>query len=557
MATSTTDYQTPILCGDCQGHKDVNSYCMACDANLCDKCAKKPLHRKHPVRPRTHPDVIRARRKAKALCKAHPDKQYVMFCNDCKVPLCLDCMNHHRNHSLETSEEAAKHARDVLQSQFSTLVKETLPTSEKIYKTMKDNIARYNEEWERANKESKFRFQCLRKQIDDAEKEWAAQLEKRRIDDLSEQLKAQEETENKIQRTRNLIETCKSKLSQADDLELISFESECGDTIYQSSAPVLEPQKVLFTPSSFALPCLLELVGRLDNVDLEEKWDPESITGKNETESSSSCDPVMVRVVSVKTKGGIRADTLINNNNDQILVSNKSSKTLKFLDQNFREVKRTKYLGFTISDMAVADSGDIIATDNDNNRLVRISQFGEVFPLCSTSPHGAWGVCYTDRHNIVVGHHSPARLVFYSMDGSHVEKVLEKDQNGKSLFTNIILQVKQKSNGDFVVSDRDRIVCVSDEGQYKWEYKVHPCRELTDTPYVFGLDCDPYDNVIIAECFNDKVSLLNSEGRLITTLLTRDDGVGAPYSVSIDKHGEVWIGQSKCVTVKRLEYIMT
>ena len=308
-ASDVTDYQTPILCGDCQGHKDVNSYCLACDANLCDKCGKKPLHRKHPVRPRTHPDVIRARRKAKALCKAHPNKQYVMFCNDCKVPLCLDCMNHHRNHSFETIEQAAKHARDELQSQFSTLVKETLPTSEKIYETVKDNIAQYNEEWEKANKESKFRFQFLRKQMDDAEKEWAAQLDKRKIDDLSELLKAQEETENKIQRTKNLIETCKSKLSQAGDLDLISFESECGDTIYQRSAPVVVPQKVLFTPSSYTVPSLSELVGRLEKADLEEKWDPESITGKNEAESNPSCDPTMVRVVSVKTKGGIRADT--------------------------------------------------------------------------------------------------------------------------------------------------------------------------------------------------------------------------------------------------------
>ena len=61
--------------------------------------------------------------------------------------------------------------------------------------------------------------------------------------------------------------------------------------------------------------------------------------------------------------------------------------------------------------------------------------------------------------------------------------------------------------------------------------------------------CDKYNNVIIAEYLSNKIHLLSSEGKLVTTLLTGQDGIREPWSLSIDRHGQLWIGQEDSIKV--------
>ena len=136
----------------------------------------------------------------------------------------------------------------------------------------------------------------------------------------------------------------------------------------------------------------------------------------------------------------------------------------------------------------------------------------------------------------------PIKLVVYSSDESAVIQEIGNDEDGKRLFRTGITQVKQNGNGDYVVVDLKRIVCVSSEGRFRWEYSVE---------IVYGMVCDKYDNVIIAEFNNDKILLLSSEGKLVTTLLTLDGGISKPRSLSIDRHGQLWIGHVHSLKVFR------
>ena len=172
--SEVSDYQAPIICGDCQGHKDVNSYCLACLVNLCDRCKVKPLHKKHQVRPRTHPDAVRARKTVKDLCRYHPHNEYVTFCTDCKVPCCPACIstNLHKNHTFTSIECAAEQARVGIEAYLQTLETSTLPESEKIYAATIERISEHTEDEEKIRQESKLIFQSLRDQIDKAEEEW-------------------------------------------------------------------------------------------------------------------------------------------------------------------------------------------------------------------------------------------------------------------------------------------------------------------------------------------------------------------------------------------------
>ena len=258
----------------------------------------------------------------------------------------------------------------------------------------------------------------------------------------------------------------------------------------------------------------------------------------------------MIRVKQMWTAEiGERVNTLLHNNQNDVFVNTQSKKTLSIHYENMNE-KNSFSLDFEIQDMTLTAEEDIIATDFNNKRVVRIDSSGRVSKVCSTAPLYLWGVCVNDRQQIVVGVSAgwgepPIKLVVYSPDGSTVLQEIEKDGSGKNLFTEGIYQVKQKGNGDYVVSDDKRIVCVKREGEYRWEYRLNWTS--------FGIVCDQYDNIIVAERIGHTVHVLSKDGKLVKTLLTKTDAVDHPNSLSIDKNGYLWIGQDG--DVKIIQYL--
>ena len=196
-------------------------------------------------------------------------------------------------------------------------------------------------------------------------------------------------------------------------------------------------------------------------------------------------------------------------------------KTLTLHDEHLVEKKKISVLG-TLHDIVLTTSQDIIATDYYNKCLVKIAPSGDVSTLCSTAPQRPNGICINNRGNIVAGldagwERPHYKLAIYSPDGSTVLQEIENDEGGKPLFRKEIRQVKQNGSGDYVVVDFNRIVYVTSEGRFRWDYMV--------SKGIHGMVCDKYNNFIIAELYNNKISLLNSEGKLVTTLLTAKDGL--------------------------------
>ena len=516
-------------------------------------CEERDLHKKHQVMPRTHQDELHKMKPIKDHCKDHPDKEIVMFCNNCKIQCCVECATgtFHQCHSFGDIEITARQARYETQAHIDTLQNNILPSSEKVFAKVVKGITQCGKDIEQVRQESKVRFQILRDQINQAENEWMFQLDKIQNDHQTDLQYMRDKADKQIKQTKDLIDTCKSKVKVANDIEILSFRSKCCD--FRDLEPMSLPplQRITFRPTAYKIPALPDLIGRVDKVQ-EKEEDDEDLSfqmSANALKSESLFDTSMVQVAVIKTMNGICADTLLHNDSGEVLISDRDKKTFTRYDQNFENLKTVK-TEFKILDMVQMSSGDIIATD-DNKRVVKIAQSGKISTLFNTAPGGAWGVCVNNRQEVVVGQYRPRRIVVYSQDGSHIQQEIKKDEIGKPLFTNAITQVKQRKNGDYVVSDRDRIVCFSGEGKHKWEHKVKQLGEFT--PDVYGLVCDQYDNVIIAEFNNDQISLLDREGRLVKTLLTKEDGIRVPWSLSIDKSGHLWIGQGSSVIV--LKYV--
>ena len=87
---------------------------------------------------------------------------------------------------------------------------------------------------------------------------------------------------------------------------------------------------------------------------------------------------------------------------------------------------------------------------------------------------------------------------------------------------------------------------VNSDGQFKWVY------DNIDAP-VYEFVCDKFNNIILTETDYNKITLLNSDGIFIKTLLAELDGIHRPQSLWIDEQDNLWIGQTD--SIKVVEYL--
>ena len=71
--------------------------------------------------------------------------------------------------------------------------------------------------------------------------------------------------------------------------------------------------------------------------------------------------------------------------------------------------------------------------------------------------------------------------------------------------------------------------------------------------FVYGIECDQFDNIIIAQEISNTICLLNTEGALISTLMTEENGISGPLTLALDSYGRLWIGQED--EIKVVKYI--
>ena len=357
-----SDYQAPVTCVQCQGHRNVHSYCINCQANICDVCKINPLHTKHRVLPRTHREVTKARKSARDTCKIHPDMEYVTFCQRCQVPCCPDCISmEHLEHPFLNIEYAAKQSADEIKEYIKNLEENILPANESTNEAVLDRIAGYKQTIEVISEESKRKFQLLRREIDQAEKDWFQNFKTLHETDIKKMENIRDETEGQMGLTKEKITKCKTSLSNASDLELISIRAELQSSTSLSPKPMAMPGDMCFTPATYRLPSVGKLVGQIEK-GIEKEIKPHSAElGKylviNKGDKSSTAN-----IPGIIKENSIRANRVVHLDGDEVWIYDRPEGTLAKYDHNFQQNMSIK-LNFSLGDMVLVQSQDIIATD--------------------------------------------------------------------------------------------------------------------------------------------------------------------------------------------------
>ena len=134
----------------------------------------------------------------------------------------------------------------------------------------------------------------------------------------------------------------------------------------------------------------------------------------------------------------IRAHKVLHTEQGDVLVCVPWKNTMTWYDEHLVE-KKTFSLPISLYDIVLTSSQEIIATDRNMKKIVKISPSGSFKTIQVTAPLEPCGICINNRHEIVVGMRTgygkyPLKLAMYSSDYSDVLYEIENDEEGNPLF---------------------------------------------------------------------------------------------------------------------------
>ena len=624
IVQSVHDYQTPSICGDCGGNRDVHDYCIDCKANICNGCKDKVLHQQHKVQNRASQEVRNAIALQNNPCKDHPGNEFVSFCDRCQDPCCAVCItDSHNGHTFISLDRAANNAKSKIEAYIKTETEETIPHLQKKQNVVLEGIEKYNKSMQKTIDISRECFQTLRNDLDRVEKDWFEKLENMKADENKTMITLEGSLDSELKRRKERTDICRSTISGGSNLTLLTL---CSDLQDEQNVKVTEmrlPQSIDIKLSGYKLPDVKELIGETvqtssskisdkvesvgcklpqdnDHIEITTKeqskisnnadqseykpFENEALTGETVRKPGSKISPSLPRTVNtwklwvlicsvhvflsvlsvmlqniyfqtfdtdmkevrtLKTIQDRGAAGIVHTREDDVWAySRHESSTLSLYSYNL-DLRDEIQVDFRIGYIVVSSTEDKLATDWNGQRVVSISSEDEIETLLDTAPWRPFGLCINDRKEIVLALRTgkTSSLVTYSMIAS---TELRKIKEVATFSDFSIFAVQQNGNGDYIASGYEGVICVTRDGTYRWKY------DTIDSD-IESVVCDRHDNIIIAEYATNKITMLGSDGKLIKTLMTADDGIWRPLALSIDSKGHLWIGQKR--NIKIVQYI--
>ncbi|XP_076100599.1 uncharacterized protein LOC143069715 [Mytilus galloprovincialis] len=198
-----------------------------------------------------------------------------------------------------------------------------------------------------------------------------------------------------------------------------------------------------------------------------------------------------------------------------LLISNAES-NLKRLSHTTGKITHFKYSVAPLITGAVHVTGD-------GKIIVRTREKGPLFPVKGTR-----------------------QVVVIDIQG-RTENVYELDNNGKHIFSAPQRITTDTDNNiyvlDYLNEDCGRILALNKINGVKWIYNSDPDMNQKQTFKPSGLFAAKSDNIIIIDSKNQMIHILNSSGRCLHYLKTKDQlDIKLPFSVDMDNRGILYIG---------------
>jgi hypothetical protein len=544
FSSSIKRAHNPKLCELCNTDIKIKWRCVECNKFICDRCKEIHLnvqtniqHQiidiKSPfqdVQPKIITDNIP--------CTEHATKMTCLFCGTCDHLVCADCiLSKHKKHNFEPVEKILSEKLDELkgaetrcskdltlcqakveefqisEAKCESLCDETITTIKKREKQLIDGITKHSQklqnEIELERKTVKKTFCDLKRQADQAEKTIILHQ-----DEIMAALKS-------IQGS-TIFTTAKKMMS---DLNFNPIPSEIK----------------YFIPGKETVNDIPNLFGSLQKMKIPQV---QSDIDFEVVDSYTTDLSGIFNIITVDDKS-----TWVNDYKKQVI---------RQINIDNDNITTTKKISCSIYDMTLTSNNDILLSVYNSSDIKLLTKSGEIKPFFSvSSPLLPWGIHVTSDNNIIVGVKEPGNnpytptdkstraLLIFGMDGKQ-QHTYQYDSNKHRLFT-LPQRITTNNNKDIVVidgtsDDTGRVMVVGWEGGLRWTYTGHSKINVTTKFNPIDVVTTTAGHIIVSDYDTHALHVLSEQGDILTCKVLKDMGIQYPFSLDIDRRGQLWVG---------------
>ncbi|XP_062600693.1 tripartite motif-containing protein 55-like [Saccostrea cucullata] len=557
-----TSAQDVMRCDLCETTV-VQMYCDTCLVTLCKACVGEHMisdeSKKHEV-------VSFKLRKSTPLypgCKSHVKERCEMYCNQCDIPVCVNCLesNQHLGHGLSKILRVLNEKKD-------TVSKEKIELNETIYPTYQDIASDVQNRMSQLEKE----YGDLSTAITKHGEDWH-----REIDKLVQKLKAEvDEMKNTHLQTlqKHLDEINKTMADIKDEINSLETAIDANDIsklfcvtsnvhVYRNLPPRIMLSLPKFSPGKSGEEELSRLFGTVSSSSSTLDKHGKSMKTTQKSPEAGSSPPVKQLIDEPETVTAIdtwyRSLYNVACLSDEEIWTSGYDITMKLYSINQRSVLKsiTTKSGKWPTDIAVTKSGDLVYTDyNDRTvNIVKNEKIEEVIRLQNWRPRG---VCSTSSGDLLVIIYSndkkQTKVVRYS--GSTEKQTIEFDDKGNPLYSPGTRYITENWNLDICVSDNKAkaVVVVNQAGKLRFRYMyTGETPAPKNKPFnPRGITTDSQSHILTADYKNDCVHIIDQDGLFLRYIQC---GLSDPWGLCVDTNDNLFVALRYINKITKIKYL--
>ena len=368
---------------------------------------------------------------------------------------------------------------------------------EDVLKQAQAITAKYIDDIEKIEKDLEAHAKEMHKQVDIILSKSQESLQQMKMADLD---KLQEQEKYLSDRLKKEVQRFEDQIRDTDPYVLLQFKKGTQQIKPPSLKTVSGP---VFTPGQIDTEFLEQMFGQLSRL----------LRDNTSVQYQFSVDTSIPRIACV----------------EQGLAWVATENKLQLMDRS-GSVKDKIKIDFDIKDMALTSDGDLLLADYWGRCIKSVSQRRKMSTLFSTSGT-PWGLCCLHNDDLVVAFYYDRGVIIYSRDGE-IRQTLDNID-----FRCPWKVAVNKINQDICVCDEDKLIAVEANGKLRYEYTGQGDSEFRPV----DVCTDQMGHVLIIDRHNDRIHILDQEGRFIHYILTAEQGLYQPGTMDVDKEGYVWV----------------
>ena len=455
--------------------------------------------------------------------------------------------------------------RDSMLEHMKTLRDKTVCEWEEVLKQAKTTTSEYVDNIDQLENKLKARAKDMHKQVDAILAKSQQTLNQMKAVGLTKLQDQEKYLEDKLQQLQTDVQRYEDQLQHGDPNALIQFKQDTRQSIGEMKPPAIEVVSApIFSKGQNYADAIETMFGQLSAPKKSRTVPEKSNSDSSSPDPAATCSAGQPKVSSPQSSAtkkslipqpSVQSKFDVNRAYPRIACVERSlawvqtgDKKLQLMDRD-GSVRDNINTDFDFLDITITSAGDLLLTDCDNNCIKSVSRHKFVSTLFRTSGK-PWGLCCLHNGDIVVTLRDNSKVLVYSSNGQIKQKMDDiKFRCPMSVSVN-------KVNQDIYICDYEKdsfdspgkVLAIGDNGQLQYEYTGQSSSKFIPVEVC----TDHMGHVLITDCKNEFVHIMDREGQFIQYILTEQQGLSLPNTISVDEEGYVWVGEcNRCVKVAR------